>query len=100
MHNRDIVFITSKLFVAFDTVVPVNSLGLYYTFHRLNYYQAGRPYQLHFRVAGFSVRDAVDSMSTVTLTHGAEPFLRSRQLCSYSRTSQHFMETEGSLPCS
>jgi hypothetical protein len=35
-----------------------------------------------------------------SLTHGAEPFLRSRQLCSYSRTSQHFMECEGSLPCS
>jgi hypothetical protein len=28
--------------------------------------------------------------------HGAEAFLRSRQLCSYSRTSQHFMEPEGS----
>jgi hypothetical protein len=26
--------------------------------------------------------------------------LRSRQLCSYSRASQHFMEPEGSLPCS
>jgi hypothetical protein len=35
-----------------------------------------------------------------SLTHGAEPFLRSRQMCSYSRTSQHFMELEGSLPCS
>jgi hypothetical protein len=32
--------------------------------------------------------------------HGAEPFLRSRQLCSYSRTSQHVTEPEGSLPCS
>jgi hypothetical protein len=30
--------------------------------------------------------------------HGTEPFLRSCQLCSYSRTSQHFMEPEGSLP--
>jgi hypothetical protein len=29
---------------------------------------------------------------THSLTHGAEPFLRSRQLCSCSRTSQHFME--------
>jgi hypothetical protein len=29
--------------------------------------------------------------------HGAEP-LRSRQLCSYSRTSQRFMEPDGSLP--
>jgi hypothetical protein len=37
---------------------------------------------------------------TVSLTHGAEPFLRSCQLCSYSRTSQYFMEPEGSLPCS
>jgi hypothetical protein len=34
------------------------------------------------------------------LTHGAEPFLRSYQLCTYSTTSQHFMEPEGSLPCS
>jgi hypothetical protein len=34
------------------------------------------------------------------LTHGAEPFLRSRQLCSHSKTSQDFMEPEGSLLCS
>jgi hypothetical protein len=32
--------------------------------------------------------------------HGAEPFLRSRQLRSYSRISQHFMEPEGSVGCS
>jgi hypothetical protein len=31
------------------------------------------------------------------LTYGAGPFLRSRQFCSYSRISQHFMEPEGSL---
>jgi hypothetical protein len=31
-------------------------------------------------------------------THGAEPFLRSHQLCSYSKISQQFMEPEGSLP--
>jgi hypothetical protein len=37
---------------------------------------------------------------TYLLSHGAEPFLRSRQLCSHSRTSQHFMEPEGLLPCS
>jgi hypothetical protein len=35
-----------------------------------------------------------------SLTHGAEPFLISRQLFSYSRTSPHVMEPEGSLPCS
>jgi hypothetical protein len=34
------------------------------------------------------------------LTHGAEPFLRRSQICSYSTISQHFMEPEGSLPCS
>jgi hypothetical protein len=34
------------------------------------------------------------------LTHGAEPSLRSRQLRSYSRTSQHVMGPEGLLPCS
>jgi hypothetical protein len=33
-------------------------------------------------------------------THWAEPFLRSCQLCSYSRTSQHFMDPGSSLPCS
>jgi hypothetical protein len=37
---------------------------------------------------------------TYWLIHGAEPFLRRRQLCSHSRTSQHFMEPEGSVPCS
>jgi hypothetical protein len=30
----------------------------------------------------------------------AEPFLRSCQLCSHWRTSQHFMEPDGSSPCS
>jgi hypothetical protein len=30
--------------------------------------------------------------------HGAEPFLRSRQICSYLRASQNFTETEGLLP--
>jgi hypothetical protein len=34
------------------------------------------------------------------LTYGAEPFLRSFQLCSHSGTSQHFKEPEGSSPCS
>jgi hypothetical protein len=35
-----------------------------------------------------------------SLIHGAEPFLRSCQTCSYSRTSQHFIEPERLLPCS
>jgi hypothetical protein len=41
-----------------------------------------------------------DWILTHLLTHGAEPFLRSRQLCIHSRTSQHFMVPEGSIPCS
>jgi hypothetical protein len=36
----------------------------------------------------------------IILIRGAEPFLRSRQLCSPSRTSQHFMKPEGLIPCS
>jgi hypothetical protein len=39
-----------------------------------------------------SLRLAETRYSTYLLTYGAEPFLRSCQLCSYSRTSQHFME--------
>jgi hypothetical protein len=39
-----------------------------------------------------------DSFIYHSITHGTDPFLRSCQLCSYSRTSQHFMEPEGSLP--
>jgi hypothetical protein len=35
-----------------------------------------------------------------SLIHRAEPFLRRCQLCSHSRTSQHFMEPYSSLPCS
>jgi hypothetical protein len=33
------------------------------------------------------------------LTDKAEPFLKSCQLCSHSRTSQHFLEPEGSSRC-
>jgi hypothetical protein len=40
------------------------------------------------------------NIQNTTFIRGAEPFLRSRQLRSYPRTSQHFMEPEGSLPCS
>jgi hypothetical protein len=40
----------------------------------------------------------VFSSHTHSLTHGAEPFLRSCQLCSHSRIYQRFMEPEGSLP--
>jgi hypothetical protein len=41
-----------------------------------------------------------DNLDKYLLTYGAEPFLRNCQLCSYSRISQHFMEPQGSSPCS
>jgi hypothetical protein len=40
------------------------------------------------------------SFITYLLIYGAEPFLRSCQLRNPSGTSQHFMEPEGSIPCS
>jgi hypothetical protein len=46
-----------------------------------------------------SIRISLSNGFTHSLTHGAAPYLRSRQLCSYSRISQHFMEPGGSLPC-
>jgi hypothetical protein len=43
----------------------------------------------------------INISASISLTnYGVEPFLRSRQLCSYSSISQYFMESEGSLPCS
>jgi hypothetical protein len=50
--------------------------------------------------ASIQTRSQSSVFQVQALTHGAESFLRSRQLCSYSRTFQHFMEPEGSLPCS
>jgi hypothetical protein len=39
------------------------------------------------------------SCALIALTYGADAFLRSYQFCSHSRTSQYFIEPEGSLPC-
>jgi hypothetical protein len=44
--------------------------------------------------------DVWQSVGIHSVIHGAEPFLRSRQLCSYPRTSYHFMEPEGSYQIS
>jgi hypothetical protein len=48
-------------------------------------------WKTRINVASLLIADLI----THSLTHGAEPFLRSFQLCSYSRTFQHFMEPEG-----
>jgi hypothetical protein len=52
-----------------------------------------------------AIRNLIPSFLSILLilyllSYGAEPFLRSRQLCIYSRTSKHFMEPEFSLLCS
>jgi hypothetical protein len=39
-----------------------------------------------------------DKLKPHSLTHGAELFLRSYQLCSHSRTSQSFIQPKSSLP--
>jgi hypothetical protein len=45
------------------------------------------------------IKIATDLCGTLgSLSHGAQPFLRSRPFCSNSRASQHFMEPERSLP--
>jgi hypothetical protein len=45
-------------------------------------------------VVGYHAHTLLDEL------HWAEPFLRSYQLCSYTRTYQHFIKPECSLPCS
>jgi hypothetical protein len=51
----------------------------------------------HVVPVGSHVLSAVIKQQSRTFRpYGAEPFLRSCQLCSYSRTSPHFMEPEGS----
>jgi hypothetical protein len=42
----------------------------------------------------------LDPVTEVNKLQGTEPFLKSRQILSYWRVSQHFMKPEGSLPCS
>jgi hypothetical protein len=54
-------------------------------------------------VAAFSIiriTVVISVFVTYLLTYGAQPFLRSCQLCSNSGTSQHFKEPEGLSPCS
>jgi hypothetical protein len=50
-------------------------------------------------VVGGMLSDTVTSLKQNILgysyLYGAEPFLRNRHLCSYSRIFQHFMEHEG-----
>jgi hypothetical protein len=48
----------------------------------------------------YAVKVFIARFTYALLTHEAEPFLRSRLMCSHSRTSQHFMEPVDLIPCS
>jgi hypothetical protein len=62
-------------------------------------------YQLHFHIhmrpnllsGPFIILQPLNPVQWLSLTYGAKPFLRSGQLCSYSRTSQHY-RVHKSLP--
>jgi hypothetical protein len=88
---RSLVWVEIKnnisIILKFSSAVLSNIYKLYYISSPL-------------RLLGF-VPEIFCSMKLIlshSLTHGAEPFLRSCQSCSYSRTSQHFMEPGGSPP--
>jgi hypothetical protein len=92
-----IIYIRFILIVSFDLHVSIGSSGCLkkeYSFNLVLDTSLSTFYLLSVRYKYFH------PCYSLSLTHGAKPFLRSRQLCSYSRTSQHFMEPEGSLPCS
>jgi hypothetical protein len=50
------------------------------------------PFQMHITL--------ITLFKSYILTYGTESFFRIHQLCTYSGSSQHFMELRDSLPCS
>jgi hypothetical protein len=53
---------------------------------------------LLLNIQNFSWKSCIEEQ--LNRLHGTEPFMRSRQLCSSSRTSYNFVESEGWLICS
>jgi hypothetical protein len=47
-----------------------------------------------------NVRKSLSQDNSALLSYRAEPILRNCQLCSHSRTSQHFKEPKGTISCS
>jgi hypothetical protein len=67
-------------------------------FNLSSHHLLARPLFSHVHFSYIPSREEL--ISTNNYLHGAEPLLISRQLCSYSGTSQHSMKSKGSLPCS
>jgi hypothetical protein len=65
----------------------------------IRWYWLWKQWETLDKLAAFPLEIWTGNVKNNLLTHGAEPFLRSCQLCSHSGTSQHFKEPEGSSPC-
>jgi hypothetical protein len=90
LHISCVVFsLTPKMGTVYSSEMSVN----FYQKIRRHYFSV-------FELVSEVVISGPIHNSVVNELHGAESFLRNRQLRSYSIISQHFMEPEGSLPCS
>jgi hypothetical protein len=85
-HCIKLTFSNSVLFENKCGIVS-NEISLFYT----------NNFKLFILTASHFVSSPITEYNQL---HGAESFLRSHQSLSYSRIYQHFMELEGSLPCS
>jgi hypothetical protein len=64
------------------------------------YYGAAHYWFEEYTRFGYSITEPAHWINTNNRLQGDKPFLKTRQLCSYSTISQHFMKPWCSLPCS
>jgi hypothetical protein len=76
---------TIKLHEQYMPIIPISN------WMKAPAYEIAKHLSQHYAI----ILTSAVCLLTYLLTYGAEPFLRSHQLCSHSRTSQHFMEPEG-----
>jgi hypothetical protein len=86
--NTSISWFKNVFYLLIYTTVPHTTLVLIKLFNCIRKFYTTRIYAIK----------SINHLHLLT-PHGAELLLRSCKMCSYSRTS-HFMEPEGSLPCS
>jgi hypothetical protein len=87
--STSISWFKNVFYLLIYTTVPHTTLVLRKLFNCIRKFYTSRIY-------------AIKSITHLHLLtpQGAELLLRNCKMCSYSRTSHHFMEPEGSLPCS